>query len=421
MSRRGKILIGVAVIAVLGAGTAVPLLTSGNRAVEVRLDEVRGRDLVAIVTASGRIRARRSVDISADVMGRVIEVAVREGQPVRQGQLLLRIDPTQFAAEVQRMRAAVAQARAQEAQQRANLLKAQREYERVKELRATDSTLVSLQQLEDAETGYEVAQALWQAARHGVAQAEAGLAEAESRLAKTTIHAPISGTVTRVNVEEGETAIVGTMNNPGSLLLTVSDLSIIEAVVEVDETDVPEISLGDSASIEIDAFPNRTFTGRVTEIGNSAIRPREAFQQAGQTPSVDFEVVITLENPPPELRPDLSATATIVTDRRPNALAIPIIALTVKEERDAPAAAPTDANDTVRARRRVRGIEGAYVVRGGKAYFTPVTVGITGEEYFEVLSGVQEGDTVVSGPYQAIREMKDSTAVRPMKEQPRSR
>lgn len=421
MSRRGKILIGAGVLAVLGAGAAVPLVKSRNRAVEVRLEVVRRRDLVASVTASGRIRARRSVDISADVMGRVIEVAVREGERVRRGQLLLRIDPTQFAAEVQRMRAAVAQARAQEAQQRANLLKAQREYQRIRELRAADSTLVSPQQGEDAETAYRVAEALWQAARHGVAQAEAGLAEAESRLAKTTIHAPISGTVTRVNVEEGETAIVGTMNNPGSLLLTVSDLSIIEAVVEVDETDVPEISLGDSASIEIDAFPNRTFTGRVTEIGNSAIRPRESFT-AGQTPSVDFEVVITLENPPPDLRPDLSATATIITDRRAGALSIPIIALTVKEaDRDTLGRPPAGAGDTLRARRRVRGVEGAYVVRGGKASFTPVTVGITGEEYFEVVSGVQEGDTVVSGPYQAIREMKDSTAVRPMKQQPRSR
>ncbi|MBI4540455.1 MAG: efflux RND transporter periplasmic adaptor subunit [Gemmatimonadetes bacterium] len=417
MTRRGKVLIGVGVVLVFGTAAALTIVKRRDRGVEVRTEEARPRDLVATVTASGRIRARRAVEISSDVMGRVTELYVQEGDRVKVGQVLLKIDPTQFIAEVERWRAAVSQAKAQEAQQRANLLQAERASERASELRATDSTLISAQQFEDAETAYEVARALWEAAKQGVAQAEAALREAETRLAKTTIRAPISGTVTRLNVEEGETAIVGTMNNPGSLLLTVSDLSVVEAVVEVDETDVPEISLGDSASVELDAFPNRVFTGRVTEIGNSAIRPRETFTP-GQTPSVDFEVVITLDNPPEQLRPDLSCTADIVTDTRENALSIPIIALTVKEsgsEQDT-AADGSIARDTLRARRRSRGAEGAYVVRAGKAYFTPVTVGITGEEYFEVLSGLTQGDTVVSGPYQAIRELKDSTAIRPIRE-----
>ncbi|MBI4522176.1 MAG: efflux RND transporter periplasmic adaptor subunit [Gemmatimonadetes bacterium] len=425
MTGRTKLYIVAGVVLVAGAAAGIPTLVRRQRGTEVRMEEVTKRDLVATVTASGRIRARRAVDIRSDVMGRVMELNVREGDPVRDGQVLLRIDQTQIAAEVARMRAAVSQARAQEAQQRSTMLQAQRAYQRASDLHATDSTLISAQQFEDAETAYEAARALWEAATQGIAQAEAGLAEATSRLEKTTIRAPISGTVTRVDVEAGETAIIGTMNNPGSLLLTISDLSVIEAVVEVDETDVPEIALGDSAIIEIDALPDRSFTGHVTEIGKSAILPREFFTERGQTPSVDFEVVITLDTPTDELRPDLSCTSDVITDTRRNVLAVPIIALTVKETEgtvlDTAWINTVGAPTSVLQRLRNRAVEGVYVVRGRKAFFQPVSVGIAGNEYFEVLSGLQPGDTVVSGPYQTIRELRDSSAVRLLEEEERRR
>ncbi len=426
MTAGKKILIGVGVVVILGAAAAMAFVQGRERGVEVRLEEVARRDLVATVTASGNIRARRAVDISADVMGRVIELNVKEGDDVTRGEVLLRIDPSQLEAAVSRAQASLRQAQAQVAQQEANLIRSQRDFDRSRALWARDSTLVSRQQLEDAETNRDVGQALFEAAEFGVSQARAAVKEAEDNLAKTIIRAPISGKVTRLNVEEGETVVIGTMNNPGSLILTISDLSVVEAVVEVDETDVPEIAPGDSAVIELDAFPNRIFAGRVTEIGNSAIVPPSQTAGTGQAAAIDFEVVITLMDPGVLIRPDLSATADIITAVRENVLSVPIIALTVREpeeeEGDDPAPAGKEEEEEAgRQQERsggplarsqeVRDIEGVFVVRDGVAHFTPVEVGITGQEYFEVLSGVEPGEIVVAGPYQRIRDLADGDAV----------
>lgn len=425
MSPRGKIIFGIALVLVLGSATAISIIQGGNRrGVEVRLEEVTARDLVATVTVSGNVRARRAVDISADVMGRIIELNVEEGDDVTAGDTLLRIDPSQLEAAVSRSQATLSQARAQAAQQRANLLRAERDNNRTASLWGRDSTLVSRQQVEDAATNLEVARALFEAAEFGVSQAEAALEEAQDQLDKTVIQAPMSGKVTRLNVEAGETVVIGTMNNAGSLILTISDLSVVEAVMEVDETDVPEISMGDSAVLELDAFPDRTFTGKVTEIGNSAIRPPSQTAGTGQAAAIDFEVVVTLDDPGIQLRPDLSATADIITAVRSQAVSIPIISLTVRNPEEEGAEEPLpleeeespEANDRpegpVARSQRLQEIEGVFLVREGKATFTPVVVGITGQEYFEVLSGVEVGDTVVAGPYQRIRELQDGDAVR---------
>jgi HlyD family secretion protein len=205
--------------------------------------------------------------------------------------------------------------------------------------------------------------------------------------------------------------------------LTVSDLSIVEAVMAVDETDVPEISLGDSALVELDAFPGRRFTGEVTKIGNSAIvRPQAT--AAGQSSAIDFEVVVTLHDPGIQLRPDLSATADIITAVRESVVTIPIISLTVRnpEEQEAPEVTEEDTGTQQPA--TLRGplareqepdeVEGVFVVRDGTAHFTAVVIGITGQEYFEVRSGVEPGDTVVAGPYQRIRELRDGDPIRPL-------
>ncbi|NJD09506.1 MAG: efflux RND transporter periplasmic adaptor subunit, partial [Gemmatimonadetes bacterium] len=225
--------------------------------------------------------AHRRVDVQADIMGRIVELNVREGQAVRRGDILLRIDPTQYEAAVSRARAAVSEALAREAQTKANRLQAERAYSRFEQLAKANANLVSRQQIEDAQTQAEVQREMLSAASFGVAQAKSSLEEAQDRLSKTVIRAPMDGIVTRLNVEEGETAIVGTMNNSGSLLLTVADLGTMEAVLKVDETDLPELHLGDSASLQIDAFPKQTFTGRVTEIGHSAIRSPEQQAQHG--------------------------------------------------------------------------------------------------------------------------------------------
>lgn len=422
MSRKRKALLGALIVAVLGAAAVLTVVAQQSDGVEVRLAGVERRDLVATVTASGNVRARRKVDISADVMGRVTELNVEEGDEVQEGDVLLRLDPTQFRAAASRSRAALSQAQAEVAQRQTNMLRSERDFERIHTLWSRDSTLVSSQQIDDARSNLQVARAQLTAAGHGVEQARAALEEAENQLSKTVLRAPLSGTVTRLNIELGETAVVGTMNNPGSLLLTVSDLSLVDAVLEVDETDVPEITRGDSAVVEIDAFPNRVFSGRVTKIGNSAIRPPSSQAGTGQATAIDFEVVVTLDEPPVLLRPDLSATADIVTGTREGVLSIPIIALTIRERRDAStredeAEEPGDevAGPLSRSRRPAEE-EGVFVLRDGTAAFQPVTVGIAGQEHFEVLSGLSEGDTVVAGPYQRIRELRDGDAVRRMED-----
>jgi len=424
MKRRTKIGIGAGLILLVGSLGALSV-TAGNRgATAVRIETVTRRDLVATVTGTGWVRPRRAVDVQSDIMGRIIELLVEEGDTVKQGQVLLRIDPTQYEALAAQARAAVSGAQAGVAEARASWLLAKSAAERARAIYERDSTLVSPQALEEAETQLTVRTELLAAANHNLDRARAGLREAEDRLAKTTIRAPIDGVVTRVEVEEGETAIVGMMNNPGSLLLTISDLSVMEAVVQVDETDVPELELGDSVTLEIDAFPRRTFTGRVTEIGHSAIisaETRLAAGAAGQNQSVDFEVVVTIDDPPPELRPDLSATADIVTATRTGALSIPIIALTVREKgkvEPLPAEEPAARSAAERAASSRRmDEEGVFVVRGGKAVFTPVTVGIAGGEYFEVLEGLAEGDSIVAGPFEAIRSLENNKPVRAIKQE----
>lgn len=420
MKKKTKIILGLSALVVVGAIGAGAAATRSGGGTAVRLEPVAERDLVAVVSASGWIRPHKKVDVQADVMGRIVELNVREGDNVTKGQVLLRIDPTQYQATVARMRAMVSEALARQAQARANLLQAQRAYERARTLASQGENLISKQAVEDAETQYAVQKELLRAAEYGVEQARAAVNEEEDRLNKTIIRAPMTGVVTRLAVEEGETAIIGTMNNPGSLLLTVADLTTMEAVIRVDETDVPELKLGDSASVNIDAFPKQKFTGRVTEISHSSTRnPETAAQQGGaSTQSVDYEIVIQIDNPPITLRSDLSATAEVVTARRNKVLSIPIIALTVRE-RGSVKALPTEdkaAKDAAKQAERDKSEdqEGVFIMRDGKAQFVQVRTGITGREHFEVLEGLTAKDTVVAGPYEAIRSLEDGKAIRPL-------
>ncbi len=424
MTANRKFLIGLVVVAVLGTAATLSVKRQRNRGLEVRLEEVARRDLVETVTASGNIRAGRVVDISSDVSAKVVDLRVDEGDDVEAGQLLLRLDPTQFDATVARSEAALNQAVAMERQQEASLERVRRDYERFRSLFETDSDLIARQLLDDAETEVELATRQLESNQFGVAQSAAALEEAQELLSKTVFTAPISGKVTRLNVEEGETVIVGTMNNPGSLVLTISELSRVEAVLEVDETDIPYIRVGDSTVLELDAFPDLLFSGLVTEIGNSAIRPPASTAGSGQTAAIDFEVVITMDDPPGGVRPDLSATADIVTATRKNALSVPIIALTVraKNEDDEEAAAADDDDDQEArelgpaGRPQDTDVEGVFVVVDGEVTFTPVEIGVTGQEHFEVLSGVNAGDTIVAGPYQQIRQLSDGDPVRALED-----
>jgi HlyD family secretion protein len=415
MKKSTKLVIaGIVVVAVIGVA-ASGVASRSNAATQVRIETVGTRDLVAIVSATGWIEPHRKVDVQADLVGRITELRVAEGQMVRRGDILLRIDPTQYEAAAQRARAVVSESSSREAQTRANVLQAQRAYDRLRALAEQDANLVSQQAIEEAETQLAVQRELLTAAGFGVAQARAALGEAEDRLSKTVVRSPMDGIVTRLVVEEGEMAIVSTMDRAGSLLLTVADLSTMTAVVRVDETDMPRLTIGDSATLTIDAFRGQTFTGQVTEISHSSTRsPRQAQQGGGTAQAVDFEVRITLASPPVGLRSDLSTTAEIVTARRNGVLAIPIIALTVREKapsealpNEAPAAAAAAADAATSGDQ-----EGVFVVREGKVQFMPVQVGIAGRGYFEAVSGVVEGDSVVAGPYETVRTLTDGKAVR---------
>jgi HlyD family secretion protein len=420
MKKTTKIASGLVLALAVVAVGGVAIAKRGQKGPAVTTEAVGRRDLVSVVTASGYIQPERKADISADVSGRVVELAVKDGQVVSEGDLLLRIDPSAFQAAVRRAEAAVAQAKAQALQARANLLQAESAAHRAEQLSQGDK-LISSQDLEQARTDLKVAQAQAQASDFGVSQAEASLTEAREQLRKTTIIAPMSGRVTRLNIRQGETAIVGTMNNPGSLLLTIADLTTMEASVKVDETDVPSISFGDSASVRIDAFPDRTFSGRVTRIANSSIQgvsTTGSQSSASQDQAVDFEVIITLDHPPSTLRPDLSATAEIVTASRHQTVAVPIIAVTVRDpdgkKFNNQVANPDDDKDspTDQAREKQAEVEGVFTIDEGKAKFVPVKVGIAGDRYFEIISGLKPGEKVISGPYSAIRDLEAGQPVR---------
>jgi len=415
MSKRTKWGVGGALVLAIVLVGALSAAKGRNKATEVRLEEVERRDLVASVTASGQVQPQLKVDLASDITGRIVRLAVKEGDLVTRGQFLLEIDPSQYRAAAERAAAAVASARSQAASARPSLLQARRNYDRLLELKRANPTLVSDEQVEQLKTQVDIAAAQLEAAQNGIAQSQASLRDAQSLLAKTTIYAPMSGRVTRLNVREGETAIMGTLNKDAATLLTISDMSVLETKVKVDETDVSRITIGDSTIVQIDAFPDTTFIGRVSEISNSSIR---AFGTGGANPAdqaIDYEVTIRLLNAPPTTRPDFSATAKIVTDTRQAVLSIPIIALTVREDslakRDSGAVTLAKAQPTTQVGKR--DIEGVFVVGAdNKVTFKPVKVGIAGERYFEVISGLNEKDRIVGGTYQAIRELKDGARVR---------
>jgi HlyD family secretion protein len=410
MKKPARIAIGVGVAIVIGVVALRAVRSQRSTGPKVRAEVVTPRDLVSHVNASGHIEAKQSVDISADISGRIVQLPVEEGQRVREGDLLLVIDPTQYEAAVRQSEALLAQARAGAAQAKANYDQAQRDWDRLRELKNRTPDLVTDQEVEQTRTKADVQKALWESAQHNVSQQQASVEEAKDRLDKTVIRSPINGEVTRRNVEKGETAIVGTMNNPGSLLLTVSDPSVMEAVVEVDETDIPMIRDGDSASVEIDAWPDSAFSGRVVKVASSAMQDRSSrtatASQSTADQAVDFEVRIQIDHPPRGIRPDLSATADIVTATRKNVLSVPIIALTLRDTtKTGPAPDSASTGEPSEA-------EGVFQIQGDEVHFRTVRVGIAGDAYFEVLEGIAEGDTVVSGPYKTVRELQDGGSVR---------
>ncbi len=432
--KKKVILISLAVLVALAA--VFSILRSGDKAeAEVETGKVVRRDLTSQVNCSGTIQAKRQVDVSANAMGTIVRLAVQEGQEVAQGDLLMAIDPAQYRSAVAALESSIGSTRADLRLAEASLAKAVQDRDRAEELFAEG--LASEEAVESARTNTAIEEARVEAARHRIDQYEANLTNAHHDLAKVTITAPMAGVVTRLNVEEGENAIMGTLNNPGTVLLVISDLGTIEAWVEVDETEVVDVRLGQPAEVTIDAFPDQTYTGTVTEIGHSPLRVRTG--SSGE--AVEFEVKITLDQTPPNLRPGLSAKAEIVVAERQGALSVPLGAVTVRslplqnsdirlykgsrarKQAQAlqdlgfkPRAAKPDSQDagaTDRIERKET--EGVFVLKDGFVKFVPVELGIAGEEDFEVKDGLTEGQQVVTGPFRILRELKDGAQVKPAK------
>ena len=438
---RQKVLIIVGMVALGVALVVVNLGFQRPTGLEVTVETLSSRDLVARVSGSGRIQPQREVDVSSNTMGRVTRLAVVEGQQVEKGQFLLEIDPRSLEGQLQSGEASVAAARSVLAEARAgvdlaraNLELARQRLQREQGLWAGE--LTTLEALERARNDVAVRQTKLLASQQEVEtreqqirQEEASLATTKYRLSQVVITAPADGMVTRRNVEEGENVVVGTMNNAGTVLLTLTDMSSIDAEVELDETAIPAIQLGQSAVITIDAFPDRTFRARVSAIGNSPIETASP-QSAAQRPATKFMVVVTLEEEVPGVRPGFTCTAEITTATRRNVLAVPIQSLTVQEVlydvdgqlvQELPSAgrraARISINETSLAVEPPPGFtreetQGVFVLRQGRAVFTPVTLGIADERYFEVVSGLDEGDRVITGPFAAARRLVHGDEVR---------
>ena len=440
MSR--KLLVGGLIVLTGAALVAVNLLFQRSDAAEVDVEAVQRRDLEAIVSAPGTIQPQLSVDMSASTMGRVTRLAVDEGERVTAGQFLLQIDPENLQAIVNRGEASLeATASAHEQAQvavetaRVNLEIARENLERQEDLWSL--RLVSREVYEQAladvelrETEIKSREVDVEGAAQRIRQERASLDSALYDLTQVTITSPIDGIVTRRNIEEGETVVIGTMNNPGTVLLTIADFSILEAEIEVDETDIPAVRLGQPVEITIDALPDRVYTGRVTEIGNSPIQP-QAGAAGGTQEATNFLVVVTVDGDIPGVRPGFTCTAEITTATRTASLAVPIQATTLREveidatgaivrrtddtasgvlSRTASAASePASAGDEVTREER----EGVFVVRQGRAVFVAVATGIAGERYFEALSGLGEGDLVITGPFEVVRNLDDGDPVDP--------
>ncbi|MBS1226657.1 MAG: secretion protein HlyD [Candidatus Aminicenantes bacterium] len=386
--RHKKPLIVLAVLLTLGVVVMANLRSRREKTVKVTVGKVEKHDLTSIISASGEIKPKKNINISAQVPGRIIKIGVVEGQDVKAGDFLLKLDSTQYEANADRDQNFIRAARADMIQSEARLQRDKNALDRQQKLFAED--LISKEQLEAAQAQFDVAQAQSNAIGFQIKQAEASLKSTLDSLTKTTYNSPIDGVITSLRVEEGEVAIIGTMNNPGTVLLTIADLSVMEVEVEVDETDVVGVTLDQTAKIRVDAFPDTVFTGKVTEIGSSAQE------------SKDFKVVVTLDDPSRKLKPGLSASADIVVAEKKQALAVPISALVLRDKPAADKTAPAEAKEE----------EGVYVVANERVKFVPVVKGIAGGMLIEIVSGLDEGQDIVTGPYASLRELKDGVLIK---------
>ena len=453
MSRK-NVWIALGIVLVGGAVVGANFYFKKDKGLTVTTETVKARDLEAVVSASGKIQPKRLVQISADTPGRVVNLAVNEGDRIHKGQFLLQIDPKSLRRRVESNAASLgaaqaslgaAQASMEQSRQSIETAKVQLQQAQQNLTRQQDlwrQQLTTREALDRAENDVKSAQSALQerekqlagqlsqvsAQSSRIAQERAVLESSRYDLSKNTIESPIDGIVTRRNIQEGETAVIGTMNNAGTVLLTLADMSVIQAEVEVDETNIPNVQLGQHAKIAIDALPDRSFKGHVSEIGNSPIQPTgSGTTAASSTQATNFKVVVILDEAVPDVRPGFTCTADITTATRKNVVSVPIPAVAVRElvydangqvvkeprtDKRRRTPEPVASAAELKPGQTRKETEGVFVVRTGKAEFVPIKMGIAGDKYFEVLAGLQAGDQVVTGPYNSVRGMVDGDLVK---------
>jgi HlyD family secretion protein len=468
--RRWKkpLLIGAGAVLLIGLVLG-GIIWSKRGVVAVQTGKVQKQDLSAIVTASGEIKPpdQDFASVNANSFGKITEILVKEGDQVKKGQLLMRTEDVQQTAGVDAQQAALATAQADSAASeaavqsaaaalrtsQADLAQAQAKFNQTKDDYARGQQLlkdelIARQAFDQRLSDYQVAQANLQSAQARVSQAKAQYQQsvynrdmakariAQNRaqllgqkdaLAKTIYTSPLDGIVTSLPVHVGENVVPGIQNQVGSQLFQVSDLAIITAEVKVDETDIINVKLGQPAEVMIDAIPNKTFKGHVTQLGQSAIgRTSGQTTSSSSTPTEeakDFLVVVTLDNPPPGMRPGLSATAKITTATRKDAVTVPIQALTIRTRGELEAEknkgktkgaamaaqAPPSEKEKEKAKEEVQGV---FIIKNGRAEFQPVETGIMGTTDIEVLKGLNPGEEIVTGSYQVLRTLKNDTKIK---------
>lgn len=443
-----KIAIGFAALVVVGGILGFTVYQSHKNLVTVQTGKVQKQSLTSVVSASGEIKPKVYVNVGANAFGKITHLYVKEGEHVKRGQLLAQLENVQSAADVAGMKASLAametDAVAADAGVKTNVADLNRaksdaehaklDYDRAQGL--FKDQLIS-------KSDYDVKKAVWESASAGLLQAQArinqskaqlessqrrvtqthaSLTHANDVLQKTTYQAPFDGVITNLPVREGETVVIGIQNAPGSTLMTLADMSTITSEVKVDETDIVSVALGQSAEVTIDAIPKKVFHGIVTEIGNNAIvrSTGVATSQENTTSqeAKDFKVVVTLQDPPADLRPGLSSTAKITTAVRSNVLSIPIQALTVRNKADLDAARAEKGSvqaaspDATPKDKKAQDIQGVFVIRAKKAEFVTVETGISGTTDIEITKGLQDGDEIITGSYKVLRTLKPGTSVK---------
>jgi len=450
MSTWKKIAIGAVVVVLLASMIGFTVYRSHKNVVVVQTAKAKTMDLVSVVSASGEVKPKTYVNIGANAFGKITHLYVKEGDRVKRGQMLAQLENVQSAADVNATQASLGASQTDAVAADAAIKTAQADLARAK----SDSERAKLdwtraqglyQSALIAKSEYDSQNAAYQTADAGLAQAQARLAQAIAQkdsadrhigqikanltrasdvLQKTTYAAPYDGTITNLPVREGETVVIGIQNSPGSTLMTLADMSIITAEVRVDETDIVNVKMGQSAEVSIDAIPKKTFKAIVTEIGNNAIVRSTGVSTSQQTAASeeakDFKVVVTLQDPPQNLRPGLSATAKITTASRNSVLAIPIQALTIRTKEDLETKpgsgetvhAASPAGDSKTAAKSKDEIQGVFVLRDKKVEFVPVDTGVAGTTDIEITKGVKDGDEIVTGSYKVLRTIKPGTGVK---------